>query len=89
MPAVRAFALYAAASLLINFMMQVTAFIALLALNDAREKSARYDVLCCIKTKETDTLVQSRGLHLIFIEDCFPLIFFITFITSVDKIIYF
>jgi Niemann-Pick C1 protein len=75
MPAVRAFALYAAVSLLINFMMQVTAFIALLALNDAREKSARYDVLCCIKTKETDTLVQSRGLLLIFIEDCFPLIF--------------
>ena len=61
MPAVRAFALYAAASLFINFLMQVTAFIALLALNDAREKSARYDVVCCFKSDNQENLPLSKG----------------------------
>jgi Niemann-Pick C1 protein len=61
MPAVRAFALYAAASLLINFLMQITAFISLLALNDAREKSPRYDVLCCVKAGKAENLVPSKG----------------------------
>ena len=61
MPAVRAFALYAAASLLINFLLQITAFISLLALNEAREKSPRYDVLCCVKAAKVENLVPNRG----------------------------
>jgi Niemann-Pick C1 protein len=65
MPAVRAFALYAATALLINFIMQVTAFIALLALDDAREKLDRYDVLCCFKAKPTETK-KNTGLIFIF-----------------------
>ena len=63
MPAVRAFALYAAASLLINFLMQITAFISLLALNDAREKSSRFDVLCCVKATKAENLVPRRGIY--------------------------
>ncbi|CAG9788893.1 unnamed protein product [Diatraea saccharalis] len=44
MPAVRAFALYAAAALLVDFLLQVTCFVALLALDTRRHIDNRY---CC------------------------------------------
>jgi hypothetical protein len=43
---------------------QMTAFISLLALNDAREKSARYDVLCCFKASKAQELAASKGSSL-------------------------
>ena len=48
MPAVKAFALYAGMALLINFLMQITCFIALISLDMEREENNRYDVACCI-----------------------------------------
>jgi hypothetical protein len=47
--------LYEATALLINVIMQVTAFIELLALDNARKKTVRYDVLCCVKSKHMET----------------------------------
>jgi Niemann-Pick C1 protein len=41
MPAVRAFALYAGMALLIDFFMQITCFIALIALDMARQENNR------------------------------------------------
>jgi Niemann-Pick C1 protein len=41
MPAVRAFALYAAAALLVDFLLQVTCFVALLALDTHRQNANR------------------------------------------------
>ena len=41
--AVRAFALYAGMALLIDFFMQITCFIALIALDMARQENNRYD----------------------------------------------
>ena len=48
MPAVRAFALYAGVSLLINFLLQISCFIALISLDMERENNNRLDVACCI-----------------------------------------
>lgn len=48
MPAVRAFALYAGTSLLINFILQITCFIALISLDMERENNNRFDVACCV-----------------------------------------
>ena len=48
MPAVRAFALYAGVSLLINFFLQITCFVALISLDMERENNNRLDVACCI-----------------------------------------
>ena len=42
MPAVRAFALYAGMALLIDFFMQITCFIALIALDMARQENNRF-----------------------------------------------
>ncbi|XP_068202100.1 NPC intracellular cholesterol transporter 1-like [Palaemon carinicauda] len=49
MPAVYAFALYAALALLIDFFLQMTCFVALLTLDARRIESNRYDITCCIK----------------------------------------
>lgn len=38
MPAVKTFAMYASLSILINFLLQITAFVALLALDERRIK---------------------------------------------------
>lgn len=46
MPAVKAFAFYAAVALLIDFLLQITCFLALLSLDVRREKKGRLDVFC-------------------------------------------
>ena len=49
MPAVRIFSLYAAAAVFFDFLLQITAFVALLSLDSKRQENNRLDVLCCIK----------------------------------------
>lgn len=67
MPAVRAFALYAGMALLIDFIMQMTCFVALVALDMARQENNRYDILCCIKASKKVESNHSEGtLYKIF-----------------------
>ena len=49
MPAVRIFSLYAAAAVFFDFLLQVTAFVALLSLDAKRQENNRLDIVCCIK----------------------------------------
>ncbi len=58
MPAVKAFALYAAGALSINFIMQITCFVAMMSLDFARTKAGKYDVFCCIKGKKTNKTLK-------------------------------
>ena len=51
MPAVRAFALYAAVSLTFNFILQITCFVAAMALDARKVLDNRYDVFCCLQDK--------------------------------------
>ncbi|KAK7065979.1 NPC intracellular cholesterol transporter 1, partial [Halocaridina rubra] len=66
MPAVRAFAMYAGMSLLINFILQMTLFVALFSLDVAREEDNRYDVCCCIRQSKVEKDSDSRFLHKLF-----------------------
>uniref|UniRef100_A0A6A7FZJ5 Niemann-Pick C1 protein-like n=4 Tax=Hirondellea gigas TaxID=1518452 RepID=A0A6A7FZJ5_9CRUS len=67
MPAVRAFALYAGMALLINFILQMTLFVALFSLDIRREEANRLDVLCCIKkSKSLDVENETRFLPRLF-----------------------
>nr|XP_023012614.1 Niemann-Pick type protein homolog 1B-like [Leptinotarsa decemlineata] len=50
MPAVHTFALYATLAVLLNFIFQITAFVALLSLDVERHQANRMDLFCCIKT---------------------------------------
>ncbi|VDM17724.1 unnamed protein product [Hydatigera taeniaeformis] len=58
MPAVRVFALYAGVSLVINFLLQIFAFTALLTLDARREAARKWDVLCCIKNQPGDSVTH-------------------------------
>ncbi|EFN63960.1 Niemann-Pick C1 protein [Camponotus floridanus] len=69
MPAVNTFAMYASLSILINFLLQITAFVALLALDSRRAENNRLDVFCCISTKEnseTEGYIYKGFVHTIF-----------------------
>ncbi|XP_045523161.1 NPC intracellular cholesterol transporter 1 isoform X2 [Pieris brassicae] len=61
MPAVRAFALYAGAALLVDFLLQVTCFVALLAIDTRRQNANRYDIFCCLSGSKTEVSENSEG----------------------------
>ncbi|XP_015795085.1 NPC intracellular cholesterol transporter 1-like isoform X2 [Tetranychus urticae] len=52
MPAIRMFALNAALALLIDFLLQMSVFIAVLYLDLERQKSSRFDILCCFQSSK-------------------------------------
>ncbi|XP_020288824.1 Niemann-Pick type protein homolog 1B-like [Pseudomyrmex gracilis] len=62
MPAVNTFAMYASLSILINFLLQITAFVALLSLDCKRFENNRLDVCCCITINNSKTDEHSKGL---------------------------
>ncbi|XP_047362414.1 NPC intracellular cholesterol transporter 1 homolog 1b-like [Vespa velutina] len=68
MPAVNTFAMYASLSILINFILQITAFISLLSLDSRRSEQTRLDLLCCISTnKRSHVECDNVGLvHALF-----------------------
>lgn len=61
MPAVRTFALYATVALFIDFIFQITAFVALLAIDESRREGQRFDLFCCFKTKNEMSWEASHG----------------------------
>ncbi|KAJ0174474.1 hypothetical protein K1T71_009582 [Dendrolimus kikuchii] len=61
MPAVRAFALYAGGALLVDFLLQVTCFVALLAIDTHRQNDNRFDLLWCIQGKKSDASESGEG----------------------------
>ncbi|XP_050702417.1 NPC intracellular cholesterol transporter 1-like isoform X2 [Eriocheir sinensis] len=63
MPAVHAFALYAGLALTIDFVLQVTCFVALMALDARRQEEGRWEVLCCVKGDDKDTVVKEGLLQ--------------------------
>jgi Niemann-Pick C1 protein len=64
MPAVKAFALYAGMALFIDFLLQITCFVSLLALDARRQTENRYDILCFMRgsKKEMPTNVNKEGV---------------------------
>ncbi|PIK50061.1 putative niemann-Pick C1 protein-like [Apostichopus japonicus] len=62
MPAVKTFALYAGLAVLLDFVLQVTAFVALLTLDSKRQRKGRLDVLCCFPPRNKDPVPIKPGL---------------------------
>ncbi|GFV70670.1 NPC intracellular cholesterol transporter 1 [Trichonephila clavipes] len=61
MPAVHIFALYSGLALFIDFLLQMTCFVALLSLDVAREESSRLDICCCIKSSDSEIPSEKIG----------------------------
>uniref|UniRef100_UPI00358FA321 NPC1-like intracellular cholesterol transporter 1 n=1 Tax=Myxine glutinosa TaxID=7769 RepID=UPI00358FA321 len=64
MPAVKTFALYAALALLFDFLLQVSAFVALVSLDAQREEDNRLDVCCCAKPAVPPKKKRNEGFLL-------------------------
>ncbi|KAH8392947.1 hypothetical protein KR200_001327 [Drosophila serrata] len=62
MPAVKTFAMYAAIAILLDFLLQVTAFVALMAIDERRYQDNRLDMLCCIRSGKKSTSVEEDTL---------------------------
>lgn len=76
MPAVYAFALYAALALLLDFILQMTCFVALLSLDAKRIEQNRYDICCATKgPKKSKKKEDSSVCYNIFRHIYAPIIF--------------
>ncbi|XP_004630599.1 Niemann-Pick C1-like protein 1 [Octodon degus] len=66
MPAVRTFALTSGLAVLLDFLLQMTAFVALVSLDSKRQEALRPDIFCCMTTKKIPPSDQSEGFLLRF-----------------------
>lgn len=66
MPAVQSFALLSAVALGINFLLQITVLVAVLALHERRLLAGRMDVLCCLKVKAPPPPKSGRFVERLF-----------------------
>uniref|UniRef100_A0AAQ5YKR8 SSD domain-containing protein n=1 Tax=Amphiprion ocellaris TaxID=80972 RepID=A0AAQ5YKR8_AMPOC len=66
MPAVKSFALYAALAVLMDFVLQMTAFVALMSLDARRQDSNRCELLCCVKVGKERSNKPNEGFLLPF-----------------------
>ncbi|CAG5922250.1 unnamed protein product [Menidia menidia] len=66
MPAVKSFALYAALAVLMDFVLQMTAFVALLSLDAKRQDSNRCELLCCVTVSAERPKKPNEGFLLPF-----------------------
>ncbi|GAB1295788.1 NPC1-like intracellular cholesterol transporter 1 [Apodemus speciosus] len=66
MPAVRTFALTSGLAIIFDFLLQMTAFVALLSLDSKRQEASRLDVLCCISSRKLPPPEPKEGLLLGF-----------------------
>ncbi|XP_061053540.1 NPC1-like intracellular cholesterol transporter 1 isoform X2 [Eubalaena glacialis] len=64
MPAVRTFALTSGFAVLLDFLLQMSAFVALLSLDSRRQEASRLDVCCCKSARELPPPSQDEGLLL-------------------------
>lgn len=64
MPAVKAFALYAALAVLMDFILQMTAFVALLSLDCRRQDKNRCELICCVQVSTERPREANEGFLL-------------------------
>lgn len=61
MPAVRTFALTSGLALILDFLLQMSAFVALVSLDSRRQEASRLDVCCCLRAQELPPPGQREG----------------------------
>ncbi|XP_062854261.1 NPC1-like intracellular cholesterol transporter 1 [Trichomycterus rosablanca] len=64
MPAVKSFALYAALAILMDFVLQMTAFVALLSLDARRQDANRCEIICCATVQKSRPTKPNEGFLL-------------------------
>ncbi|XP_077162613.1 NPC1-like intracellular cholesterol transporter 1 [Paroedura picta] len=62
MPAIRTFALNSAVAIIFDFLLQMTTFVALVALDARRQKAARFDLCCCVRLEKRGQVKKHESL---------------------------
>ncbi|CAG5080501.1 Oidioi.mRNA.OKI2018_I69.PAR.g9618.t1.cds [Oikopleura dioica] len=60
MPAIKVFALNAGIAILFNFILQITAFLAIVKLDLSRQNGNRWDIICCYKSRSDKDAVNEN-----------------------------
>lgn len=89
MPAVKTFALYAMVAIIINFFLQITAFVAFLTMDLKRSEKWRFDLFCCFTGSKSPDDNQHNWIETFINDLIVPILFnrlmklflFFTFIT--------
>ncbi|XP_053510806.1 NPC1-like intracellular cholesterol transporter 1 isoform X2 [Artibeus jamaicensis] len=68
MPAVQTFALTSGLAVILDFLLQMSAFVALVALDARRQETSRLDGCCCIRAKTPPPPYPNEGLLLRFFQ---------------------
>ncbi|XP_048590646.1 NPC intracellular cholesterol transporter 1 isoform X2 [Nematostella vectensis] len=63
MPAVKVFSLYASFAVAVDFILQITWFVALMSLDAKRQETNRWDIMCCVKQKKTEHREQDGFIY--------------------------
>uniref|UniRef100_A0A8D2IHB5 NPC1 like intracellular cholesterol transporter 1 n=1 Tax=Urocitellus parryii TaxID=9999 RepID=A0A8D2IHB5_UROPR len=66
MPAVQTFALTSGLAIILDFLLQMTAFVALLSLDSKRQEASKPDIFCCCKSQNLPPPEHNEGLLLRF-----------------------
>uniref|UniRef100_A0AAY4B5X1 SSD domain-containing protein n=1 Tax=Denticeps clupeoides TaxID=299321 RepID=A0AAY4B5X1_9TELE len=88
MPAVKSFALYAAMAVLMDFLLQMTAFVALLSLDARRQDSNRCELGCCITVSKPCSSKPKEGFLLPFMRQYYAPFLLNSFIRIVVMIVF-
>lgn len=88
MPAVKAFALYAALAVLMDFVLQMTAFVALLSLDARRQDSNHCELLCCVKVSTKRPNKPNEGLLLPFMKKYYAPVLLNTYIRIIVMVVF-
>nr|XP_054751603.1 NPC intracellular cholesterol transporter 1-like [Lytechinus pictus] len=62
MPAVRAFSMYAAVAVAMDFLLQITCFVAMMTLDSSRQEANRYEIFCCATDKDAGKQPKEPGI---------------------------
>lgn len=82
MPAVKTFALYSTVAIFLDFIFQITAFVALMSIDHQRFKESRFDIFCCFTSQAPSSIDSQHGfLHKIMEKYYKPFLF--------SKLVYF
>ncbi|XP_025834125.1 NPC intracellular cholesterol transporter 1 isoform X2 [Agrilus planipennis] len=92
MPAVRAFALYAGMALFIDFLLQITCFVSLLALDTIRQSQNRFDIFFFLRGSKKDSIgneIAADGLLFSFFKSIYVPILMNRFVRAMVMIVFF
>uniref|UniRef100_H2Z3C7 SSD domain-containing protein n=1 Tax=Ciona savignyi TaxID=51511 RepID=H2Z3C7_CIOSA len=72
MPAVRTFSMMAGLAIFCDFLLQITCFVAILALDSKRQNANRFDCVCCIKVQDKEPTENDGILYRLVKNYCAP-----------------